>query len=88
MKFNKQIYPWILMMLLVVSAQVQAAPLDDVGLMDNILNRYSNVAGSWATVIQDYAIWMFWSLTIISMVWTFGLMAMQERDFFYSCGNC
>lgn len=65
------------MMLLVVSAQVQAAPLDDVGLMDNILNRYSNVAGSWATVIQDYAIWMFWSLTIISMVWTFGLMAMQ-----------
>ena len=69
------------MMLLVVSAQVQAAPLDDVGLMDNILNRYSNVAGSWATVIQDYAIWMFWSLTIISMVWTFGLMAMQGEGF-------
>ncbi|HBD5656065.1 TPA: P-type conjugative transfer protein TrbL, partial [Escherichia coli] len=35
------------------------------------------VASTWTTVIADYANWLFWGLVLISMVWTFGMMAMQ-----------
>jgi type IV secretory pathway TrbL component len=32
---------------------------------------------AWAGTIQNYATWIFWSLAVISMVWTFAMMAMQ-----------
>ncbi|EAQ9863234.1 P-type conjugative transfer protein TrbL [Salmonella enterica] len=64
-------------MLILISTQVQAAPLDSAGLLDDILNRFANVASNWAGTIQNYATWIFWSLAVISMVWTFAMMAMQ-----------
>ena len=50
---------------------------DSAGLLDDILNRFANVASNWAGTIQNYATWIFWSLAVISMVWTFAMMAMQ-----------
>ncbi|EEI0740452.1 P-type conjugative transfer protein TrbL [Salmonella enterica] len=64
-------------MLILISTQAQAAPLDSAGLLDDILNRFANVASTWAGTIQNYATWIFWSLAVISMVWTFAMMAMQ-----------
>ncbi|PVZ82683.1 P-type conjugative transfer protein TrbL [Serratia sp. S1B] len=79
MKSRNFIYPCICtsLLLLLISSQVQAAPLDSAGLLDDILNRFATVASTWASVIQNYATWIFWSLAIISMVWTFAMMAMQ-----------
>lgn len=77
MKFRHLIYPCLSVLLILISTQAQAAPLDSAGLLDDILNRFANVASTWAGTIQNYATWIFWSLAVISMVWTFAMMAMQ-----------
>ena len=48
--------------------------------MDNILSRYHTAASAWQTVITQRASWLFWLLVVISMVWTFGLMALRRAD--------
>ena len=58
----------------------QAAPLNSSGLFDDILNRYNTAASGWAGVITDAASWLFWMLVTISMVWTFGMMALRKAD--------
>ncbi|WP_433914571.1 P-type conjugative transfer protein TrbL, partial [Escherichia coli] len=77
MKFRHLIYPCLSVLLILISTQAQAAPLDSAGLLDDILKRFANVASTWAGTIQNYATWIFWSLAVISMVWTFAMMAMQ-----------
>ena len=56
------------------------AAIDSSGLLDNVLARYSAAASTWASIIIDAASWLFWTLVIISMVWTFGMMALRKAD--------
>lgn len=56
------------------------AAIDNAGVMDNALDRYSAAASSWADVITNAATWLFWTLVLISMVWTFGMMALRRAD--------
>lgn len=58
----------------------QAQALDSAGLFDDVLNRYNAAASGWAGVITDAASWLFWLLVVISMVWTFGMMALRKAD--------
>src|SRR4051812_41130804 len=51
---------------------------DDV--LDNVLARYATVASTWGTLITTRATWLFWLLVVISMVWTFGFMALRKAD--------
>lgn len=70
---------FLLVWLMVFSAEAHAAT-DPSGLLDNVLNRYSVAASTWATVIIARASWLFWSLVLMSMVWTFGMMALRKAD--------
>jgi len=56
------------------------ADIDNAGVFDNVLNRYSMAARSWVGVITHAASWLFWTLVVISMVWTFGMMALRKAD--------
>ncbi|HHM8745930.1 TPA: P-type conjugative transfer protein TrbL [Pseudomonas aeruginosa] len=56
------------------------AQIDNAGILDNVLQRYQDAASGWATVVQNAASWLFWTLTVISMVWTFGMMALRKAD--------
>ena len=56
------------------------AAIDNVGILDNVLARYSAAATTWASYITSRASWLFWTLTVISMVWTFGMMALSKAD--------
>lgn len=56
------------------------AEIDNTGVLDNVLARYSVVAATWATTITAHATRLFWTLATISMVWTFGMMAMRKAD--------
>jgi type IV secretion system protein TrbL len=56
------------------------AAIDNAGVMDNVLDRYSAAAAGWADVITNAASWLFWTLVLISMVWTFGMMALRRAD--------
>jgi type IV secretion system protein TrbL len=71
---------WLLPLCLgIVSIETQAA-IENTGILDNVLGRYLTAAGTWSAFITAQATWLFWTLAIISMVWTFGLLALQKAD--------
>ncbi len=49
-------------------------------IANNILDRFNTSAASWATAITAAASRIFWILVTMSMVWTFGLMALRRAD--------
>ena len=63
-----------------ISSHAQGIGIDSRDLMDNILYRFSNNASMWSHTILSYARYLFWSLSTISMVWTYGLMALRKAD--------
>jgi P-type conjugative transfer protein TrbL len=69
-----------MLLLLAFYAGEAHADISSKGVMDDILLRYKSVAASWETTISTYASWLFWTLALISMVWTFGLMALRQAD--------
>ena len=54
--------------------------MDSRDLLDNILYRFSNTSAMWSQTMLSYARYLFWSLALISMVWTYGLMALRKAD--------
>ena len=56
------------------------AAINNAGVLDTILLQYQAASATWGTVILARATWLFWVLAIISMVWTFGMMALRKAD--------
>lgn len=56
------------------------AAIDSAGVLDTVLTRYQAAASTWGTAISARATWLFWVLALISMVWTFGMMALRKAD--------
>lgn len=56
------------------------AAIDNVGILNNVLDRYQVAASTWTAAITAHATWLFWTLALISMVWTFGQMALRKAD--------
>lgn len=73
----KILVPLIWLAFYAVDAQ---AAIDNAGVFDNVLDRYSSAASSWASTIVAAATRLFWTLVVISMVWTFGMMALRKAD--------
>lgn len=69
-----------LVVALSLSATTAFAQIDNAGLFDTVLQRYADSASTWATVITGHATWLYWVLVSISMVWTFGFMALRRAD--------
>jgi type IV secretion system protein VirB6/type IV secretion system protein TrbL len=65
--------------LVIISTNSHAA-IDNANIMDDVLRRYSIAANTWGTVITVHASWLFWTLTLISMIWTFGMLALRKAD--------
>lgn len=66
---------------LVLSAEPAFADgLSSSNVMNDVLDRFHDAAATWGPAIQSAASRLFWSLVVISMVWTFGLMAMRKAD--------
>ncbi|MFJ4345055.1 P-type conjugative transfer protein TrbL [Pseudomonas sp. NPDC089401] len=68
----------LLMALLFCNAAMAA--IDNKDVLNKVVDRYEAVASTWATTISGYASWLFWCLVTISLVWTFGLMALRKAD--------
>lgn len=79
MKIIKQLS--LLSPTLLFSLNANANQINSSGLLDNLLDKYQQVASTWTTVLGDYANWLFWGLVLISMVWTFGMIAMKGGGF-------
>lgn len=73
--------PVLVLVLLLLSAEACAATgIDNANVLDNILERFASTASLWSAKMVSYGTWLFWGLTLLSMVWTYGLMAMRKAD--------
>lgn len=73
-------FPVVIAIALLFLSSSSNAAIDNAGLLDTVLNRYSDAASTWAEEITRRATWLFWLLVPISMVWTFGFMALRRAD--------
>jgi type IV secretion system protein TrbL len=60
---------------LLFTADSALAQATNSAIYENVLDRYQTASRGWATIILAHATWLFWTLALISMVWTFGMMA-------------
>ncbi len=80
---KKKLITYLIFILLVgfsINSHAQGVGMDSKDLLDNILYQFSNHASMWSHTILSYARYLFWSLATISMVWTYGLMALRKAD--------
>jgi P-type conjugative transfer protein TrbL len=64
---------------IVFAKPVWAAAMN-TNVLDLVLARYKTAASAWGSVMVSYASWLFWGLVLISMVWTYGMMALRKSD--------
>jgi type IV secretion system protein TrbL len=64
--------------LLIASQALADIPSD--GLLNDVTDRFLVQSATWAATITRYATRLFWVLATISMVWTFGFMALRKAD--------
>ena len=50
------------------------------GMLDNVLNKYKSMAAAWGSVFITHASFLFGGLAAISLIWTFGQMALRRAD--------
>lgn len=61
-------------------ASTASAAIEPSGVLDEVAAKFLSESSAWATKITAYATWLFWTLATISMVWTFGFMALRKAD--------
>lgn len=67
----------LLLMLIPLAAH---ATIETNDILDNVYDVYATAATAWAVVIKAHATRLFWTLALISMVWTFGMMVLRSAD--------
>ena len=78
---KKPVFAGLLLCLLCLLTFGEAEAADKhKDLFNNVLTAYQDAASDWAEKITSAASWLFWSLVTISMVWTFGMMALRKAD--------
>jgi type IV secretion system protein TrbL len=76
----KNIILIIFLGLVFFSSKSMAATPSTAGILDSALSSYSDIANTWANIMVSSASWLFWGLVLISMVWTYGMMALRQAD--------
>jgi type IV secretion system protein VirB6/type IV secretion system protein TrbL len=66
-----------LLLLLCVDAH---AATDNINVLDSIVQELQNTTQHMAERLIGYASTLFWSLALIQMVWTFGMLALRKAD--------
>ncbi|SFL43191.1 type IV secretion system protein TrbL [Nitrosomonas aestuarii] len=55
-------------------------PVSNQSVLDQVVQKFHGKVKTWQNVIQGAAERLFWSLVLISMVWTFGMMLLRKAD--------
>lgn len=80
MKPQLKLVPLFIVLWLLFLPDQALAAIDNVGVLNTVLDRFEAAAATWRTVMIARATWLFWLLVMISMVWTFGMMALRKAD--------
>ena len=59
---------------------IDVAAALDTNVFDNVLEKYQQASSAWSSIVITHASRLFWMLVAISMVWTFGMMALRKAD--------
>ncbi len=65
---------------LAIYSTAASAQLTNQGMLDQVVTEFATRATSWQTVVMNAAIFLFWTLGTISLVFTFGFMALRKAD--------
>ena len=65
---------------LVLYSTAASADLTNKGILDSVVDEFATRASSWQTVVMNAAMFLFWTLGTISLVFTFGFMALRKAD--------
>ena len=71
---------FVVLLVLFASPAFANITVPEQGVLNDIANTYLEASSHWGGVITGYATWLFWVLATISMVWTFGMMALRNAD--------
>lgn len=55
-------------------------PVTGQNVLDQVAQKFGTKAKGWQTVLEAAATRLFWTLVLISMVWTFGMMILRKAD--------
>jgi type IV secretion system protein VirB6/type IV secretion system protein TrbL len=77
---RKSLLTMIAVLCLVFVADSAFAQATNSAIYENVLDRFHTASHGWAAIILSHATWLFWTLALISMVWTFGMMALRRAD--------
>ncbi|MCB1984040.1 MAG: P-type conjugative transfer protein TrbL [Burkholderiales bacterium] len=55
-------------------------PATNQSVLDQVVQKFHGKVKSWQNIIQGAAERLFWTLVLISMVWTFGMMLLRRAD--------
>lgn len=55
-------------------------PASNQSVLDQVVQKFGGKVRSWKNIIQGAAERLFWTLVLISMVWTFGMMLLRKAD--------
>ena len=55
-------------------------PATNQAVLDQVIQKFGSKVKSWQNTIQAAAERLFWTLVLISMVWTFGMMLLRRAD--------
>ena len=70
----------LLTLFLITYSMGASAALSSQGVLDQVITEFSTRASTWKTEVMNRATLLFWLLTTISMVWTFGMLALRKAD--------
>jgi type IV secretion system protein TrbL len=56
------------------------AQLTNQGMLDQVVTEFATRASSWQSVVMNAAMWLFWTLGTISLVWTGGMLILRKAD--------
>lgn len=83
----QRIHPTLLTLILLAffttNAYAELSYIDpgtNQSVLDQVVSKFQGKVKSWQSVIQNAAERLFWTLVLISMVWTFGMMLLRRAD--------
>ncbi|MBF8774834.1 P-type conjugative transfer protein TrbL [Pseudomonas fulva] len=77
---SKPVALLVMLAALLLSQTAAAAASDTGGILNDVTDEFLKASAEWAATIAIYATRLFWTLAAISLVWTFGFMAMRKAD--------
>ncbi|WP_028389213.1 P-type conjugative transfer protein TrbL [Legionella fairfieldensis] len=63
-----------------IQSQAATSKMDSANLFDILIQRFADTASFWSDKLVGYGQWLFWGLVLLSMTWTYSMMALRKAD--------